>query len=226
MRAAEVWRAVRAVQRPRWWRWLVWIAILTPGLAVLAGLVSDFLLGSRWLGSNPVKEGEQILGQLTIKYLVAALAVTPVRRLLGWNWVQKERRTFGLTAFFYGLTHFLWYAALDLQFDAAQIETDLTKRTYIIVGLIALLVMLPLAVTSTRKMIARLKHRWVTLHRLAYVVPILGVVHWWMSVKADIGEPILYSLTFAALLGWRVWYARRDVSAHADAPPAQPRRAV
>jgi methionine sulfoxide reductase heme-binding subunit len=226
MSAAGLWNAVRAVQRPRWWKWAVWIAILTPGIAVIAGLLSDFLQGTRWLGSNPVKEGEQILGQLTIKYLVASLAVTPVRRLFGWNWVQKDRRTFGLAAFFYGLIHFLWYAALDLQFDLAQIETDLTKRTYIIVGLLALLVMLPLALTSTKKSIARLKKRWVPLHRLAYVVPVLGVVHWWMSVKADIEEPIIFSLTFAVLLGWRVWYARRDTSGHADSSVAHVHRAV
>jgi sulfoxide reductase heme-binding subunit YedZ len=156
-----------------------------------------------------VKEGELLLGQLTIKYLVATLAVTPVRRLLGWNWLQRDRRTFGLAAFFTGLAHFLWYALLDLQLDGAQLADDLTKRTYIIVGFAALLVMLPLALTSTRAAIARLRRRWVTLHRLAYAVPVLGIVHWWMSVKADVGPPAFYSAVFALLLGWRWWQARR-----------------
>ena len=214
---------VREWKRPRWWTWAVWIAVIVPGTAVFAGLLSDFLLGTRWLGSNPVKEGELILGQLTIKYLVATLAVTPVRRLLGWNWVQKDRRTFGLTAFFVGLTHFLWYVMLDIQFDGAELSKDLTKRTYIIVGFMALLIMVPLAVTSTRAMIARLKKRWTTLHNWVYAVPVLGVTHWWMSVKADIGEPILYSLVFAGLLGWRIWYARRETSKHATAPTARSR---
>ena len=223
MKAAELWNAVRAVQRPRWWKWAVWIAILVPGIAVVAGILSDFLTGTRFLGSNPVKEGEQMLGQLTIKYLVATLAVTPIRRILGWNWVQKDRRTFGLAAFFYGLAHFVWYVLLDLQLDGAQLADDLTKRKYIIVGFVALLVMLPLALTSTKKSIAKLKKRWVTLHALTYLVPILGVTHWWMSVKADIEEPAVFSLTFAALLVWRIWYARRDTSRHADATAARPR---
>ncbi|HEY3288311.1 MAG TPA: protein-methionine-sulfoxide reductase heme-binding subunit MsrQ [Gemmatimonadaceae bacterium] len=196
---------VKRMQRPRWWTWAVWIAVLVPGPAVLGVLVSDFVLGTRFLGSNPVKEGELVLGQWTIKYLVAALAVTPARRLLGWNWLQRDRRTFGLAAFFYGLTHFLWYALLDIQLDGAELAKDLTKRTYIIVGFTALLVMLPLAITSTRAAIARLKRRWVMLHRLVYVVPVLGIIHWWMSVKADVAQPILYSLIFALLLGWRGW---------------------
>lgn len=208
------WTAVRAWPRPRWWTWAVWLAILVPGLGVLAGLLSDLLLGSRWLGSNPVKEGELILGQLTIKYLVATLAVTPVRRILGWNWVARDRRTFGLTAFFYGLAHFLWYALLDLQLDIGQLSDDLTKRTYIIVGFASLCVMVPLALTSTRASIAKLKTRWTALHRWTYLVPLLGVAHWWMSVKADIEEPVLYTVTFVVLLGWRWWAARRYRSAH------------
>lgn len=216
------WSVVRGIQRPQWWSVAVWIAVLVPGVSVLAALLSDFLLGSRWLGANPVKEGELILGQLTIKYLVATLAVTPVRRLLGWNWVQKDRRTFGLAAFFTGLAHFLWYALIDIQLDLGQLGEDLTKRTYIVVGFIALLVMVPLALTSTRRAIGRLKSRWVALHRWVYIVPILGVTHWWMSVKADIGKPILYSATFAILLGWRWWHARRETSLHATTSPARP----
>ncbi len=183
--------------------------------------MSDFLQGTRWLGSNPVKEGELILGEWTIRYLVAALAITPLRRTFGWNWLQRDRRTFGLAAFFYGLTHFLWYALIDIQLDGAELAKDLTKRTYIVVGFTALLVMLPLALTSTRAAIAHLKRRWVTLHRAVYAVPALGIAHWWMSVKADIGEPIVYSFVFAVLLGWRVWHARRDTSGNATA--IQPR---
>lgn len=206
------------MRRPRWWPWAVWIAVLVPAPLVVAALVSDFVLGSRWLGSNPVKEGELLLGQWTIKYLVAALAITPVRRITGWNWLQKYRRTFGLAAFFYGLTHFLWYALVDIQLDGGELAKDLTKRTYIIVGFTALLMMLPLALTSTRAAIARLRHRWVTLHRLVYVVPVLGIVHWWMSVKADVGPPAFYSAVFALLLGWRWWHARRETSRHATTP--------
>ena len=144
------WDAVRAYKRPRWWGWAVWLAILVPGTVVLAGLVSDFVLNTRWLGSNPIKEGEQLLGKLTIKYLVAMLAVTPLRRLLGWNWLARDRRTLGLAAFFCALTHFLWFALLDIQLDGAELAEGLTKRPYIIVGFIALLLMAPLALTSTR----------------------------------------------------------------------------
>lgn len=217
------WNAVRAFKRPRWWRWVLWLAILVPGLGVFAGLLSDFQMNTRWLGSNPIKEGEQILGRLTIKYLVAALAVTPVRQLFGWNWLAKDRRTLGLTVFFCALTHFLWFALLDIQLDGPELAKALTKRPYIIVGFLALLVMVPLAFTSTTASIARLRKKWTVLHRVTYVVPILGVIHWWMSVKADIGEPILYSVVFTLLLGWRFWHARRETSAHAAtslAPPA------
>ena len=213
------WNVVREARRPRWWSAAVWIAILVPGVAVLAALASDVVLHTRLLGSNPIKEGEQLLGQLTIKYLVATLAVSPVRRLVGWNWVARDRRTFGLTAFFYALTHFLWYVLLDIQLDGAELTNDLTKRTYIIVGFAALLVMLPLALTSTTAWIARLKQRWTVLHRWTYLVPILGVIHWWMSVKADVGAPILYSVVVATLLGWRYWHARRETSLYADTPP-------
>lgn len=212
------WHGVRSAQRPSWWRWVVWASVIIPGLGVFAGLLSDLLLGSRWLGSNPVKEGELILGQLTVKYLVATLAITPVRRIFGWNWVQRDRRTFGLAAFFYGLAHFLWYVLLDIQLDVAQLSDDLTKRTYIVVGFAALLVMVPLALTSTRAAVARLKTRWVSLHRWTYAVPVLGVIHWWMSVKADIGKPMVYSVVFALLLGWRWWHTRRDNSSHATTP--------
>ena len=216
---------VRDIKRPRWWAWAIRAAVWLPGPAVLAALVSDFTAGTRYLGSNPVKAGELALGQWTMRYLVATLAVTPLRRMLGWNWLQKDRRTFGLAAFFYGLTHFLWYALLDIQLDGAELAKDLTKRTYIIVGFSALLVMLPLALTSTRASIARLRRRWVSLHRLVYVVPVLGITHWWMSVKADIGPPIEYTAIFAFLLGWRVWHARRDTSGHVAAPPPSPRTA-
>lgn len=194
---------VRGIVRPRWWPWAVWLAILAPGTLTVAALLSDFLLGTRWLGANPVKEGEHLLGQWTMAYLVATLAVTPLRRTLGWNWLQRDRRTFGLAAFFYGLVHFAWYALVDIQLDGAELAKDLTKRTYIIVGFAALLVMLPLALTSTRAAVARLHRRWVSLHRLVYMVPVLGVVHWWMSVKADVGTPALFSVIFILLLGWR-----------------------
>ncbi len=222
MTLSGFWNAVREVKRPRWWGSAVWLAILVPGIGVFAGLLSDFLRNTRWLGSNPIKEGELILGTLTIKYLVAALAVTPLRRLLGWNWLARDRRTFGLTAFFYGLTHFLWFVLLDIQLDGGELAKALTKRPYIVVGFAALLVMLPLALTSTRASIARLRKKWTVLHRLVYVVPILGVTHWWMSVKADIEEPIIYTVVFTGLLGWRIWHARRETSGHAAAPRATP----
>jgi sulfoxide reductase heme-binding subunit YedZ len=202
---------------PRWWSGAVWLVVLVPGPLVIGALLSDFLLGTRWLGANPVKEGEHLLGQWTIRYLVATLAVTPMRRVLGWNWLQRDRRTFGLAAFFYGLTHFLWYAVVDIQFDGTELAEDLTKRAYIIVGFAALMVMLPLAITSTRAAVARLKKRWTSLHRATYAVPVLGIIHWWMSVKADVGEPLLYSGIFALLLGWRWRHARRETSRNAIA---------
>lgn len=184
-------------------------------------LLTDLFWGTRLLGSDPVKAGEHLLGEWTIYLLFASLAITPLRGITRWNWLARYRRTLGLAAFLAVVCHFVVWLFLDLQFGVspyvgwATLETDLTKRPYIIVGMTALLLMTPLAITSTQGMIRRLGRRWQRLHRLVYLIAVLGVVHWGMSVKKDLTEPALAALVLALLLGWRLVAARRR---HAERP--------
>ena len=187
---------------------LLWWGGWLPGVVGVSALLSDLLWRTRWLGSNPIKALEHELGQWVLRFLLATLAVTPVRRTLGWNWLAKHRRRLGLFAFGYAAAHFLTYALLDVQLDAAELSKDLTKRPYIIVGFVALVALVPLAVTSTTAWIQRLKQRWTTLHALIYPVAVLGVVHYWMSVKKDLTGPVTYAGLLAGLLAWR-WSVRR-----------------
>lgn len=193
---------------------LLALSVLPAGWIAWA-VLSDLLTGSRHLGTDPVKRAEHLLGLWTLRFLLATLAVTPLRRLTGWNWLAKHRRTLGLLAFSYAILHLLTWALLDVQVGISEyvgwddIAADILKRPFITVGMLALVLMIPLAVTSTRGMIARLGRRWRALHRLVYVVAVLGVVHFWMAVKLDIREPAVYALLLFALLGWRAIEARR-----------------
>jgi sulfoxide reductase heme-binding subunit YedZ len=132
--------------------------------------------------------------------------------LAGWNWLIKHRRTLGLFAFSYLTLHWLTYALLDVQLDWGDLKKDLLKRPYIMIGMTALLLMVPLAVTSTKAMARRLGgRRWNRLHRLIYVIAVLGVIHYWMAVKKDITGPVTFAVIIAALYAYRLvrWRARR-----------------
>ncbi len=182
------------------------LASLIPAAYAVFGLASDILRGTRVFGSNPVKEGEHFLGEWTLRFLVLTLAITPLRKILKWNWLARHRRTLGLFAFAYGVMHWLVYVLLDIQLDVRDMVADVAKRPYILVGSLSLLLMLPLALTSTQRMIARLGGKnWSRLHKLVYVSAVLGVIHFWMSVKADIGEPLIFALCFAVLFSYRIW---------------------
>jgi len=172
--------------------------------------ISDWKRGTVLLGAEPVKELEHYLGGWTLRFLVVTLAITPIRRTSKWNWVQKYRRRFGLIAFTYASLHLLTYALIDVQIDWSVMIEDVTKRWYITIGMTAFLMMLALALTSTTGSIKRLGKKWVKLHQLVYAIAILGTIHFWMSVKKDIREPLTYALIFAALLGYRVWHSQRS----------------
>ena len=135
--------------------------------------------------------------------------MTPLRRLTGWNWLAKHRRTLGLFAFAYLCLHLLAWTFLDVQLLVseyvgwADVWKDLTKRPYITIGMLGFVLMVPLALTSTRAAIASMGTRWRALHRLAYVVPILGVIHFLMAVKQDLAEPLVYGAILATILAWR-----------------------
>ena len=210
MKAADLLARVRAVREPRRFGAVLIALSLIPAAYAIFGLASDILRGTRILGSNPVKEGEHFLGEWILRFLVATLAVTPLRQVFKWNWIAKHRRTLGLFAFAYGVMHWLVYVLLDIQLDVDELVTDVAKRPYILIGSVGLLLMLPLALTSTKRMMARLGgKRWNQLHKLVYLSCILGVIHFWMAVKADIGDPLMFAAFFAALFAYRLWPWRK-----------------
>jgi sulfoxide reductase heme-binding subunit YedZ len=156
-------------------------------------------------------------GDWTLYFLTITLAVTPLRKLSGWNWLIKLRRMVGLYAFFYGFLHFMTFLWFDHFFDLAEMWKDVLKRPFITVGFIAFVLLIPLAATSTNGMIKRLGgKRWQWLHRLIYVIAPLGLLHfWWMKAgKHDFSQPLLFIAIIGALLALRVWWsARKSLSA-------------
>ncbi|MEP7382137.1 MAG: protein-methionine-sulfoxide reductase heme-binding subunit MsrQ [Gemmatimonadota bacterium] len=206
---------------PRWLPTLVFCVSLLPFLYVVGAIASDFFQGTRYLGSNPIKEAEHFTGKWALKFLALSLAVTPAVRLLRQGWLIRYRRTFGLFAFFYACTHLTVYAVLDVELTWSDMIEDVAKRLYITIGMTALVLLIPLAVTSTKGWIRRMGNkRWNALHRLVYVSAVLGLIHYWMSVKKDITEPALFGLAFALLLGWRAWRAWGPSSNQRDSTSA------
>ena len=182
---------------------LVFAACLLP-LAWLAhkGWTTGF-------GAHPQEYVNRFLGDWALRFLLIALAVTPAREISGVAALARWRRMLGLYAFFYVCLHILSYVVATHFFDWAAIAKDIVKRTYITVGMATFLALLPLAVTSTARMAKRLgAARWKKLHRLVYAAGIGGVVHFYMMVKLDVREPLLYAAILAALLGWRVFQRR------------------
>ncbi|MCX6020868.1 MAG: sulfoxide reductase heme-binding subunit YedZ [Chloroflexi bacterium] len=145
-------------------------------------------------------------------FLMATLSCTPAKVLQGWTWQMRIRRELGLFAFFYATVHFLTYLTLDLYFDWGAVIGDIAKRPFITVGFLALVLMIPLAVTSTNGAVRRLGFRtWRNIHRLAYVAGLLGIIHFLWRVKIDFGQPMIYAALLAALFGVRifVWLRKR-----------------
>jgi sulfoxide reductase heme-binding subunit YedZ len=177
-------------------------------LAPIAWLVCCGLgLFGQSLGPDPIKFTLHAIGKTALNILLITLLVTPVRHLAGWPHVVRIRRMLGLFAFSYALLHFLIYLGLDQEWDFASVLKDIAKRPYITVGFTALVILIPLAITSTNKMMRRLGRRWQTLHRWVYAVAILGVWHYYWQVKRDVREPLIYAAILAILLGYRL--ARR-----------------
>lgn len=164
------------------------------------------------LGANPVQEVLHTLGRTGLNLVIITLAVTPVRKETGLNWLIGLRRTLGLAAFGYILLHAITYAVLDQGLAWGSLLVDVTQRPYITLGFLGLVLMVPLAVTSTNRMQRRLGRRWAQLHRLVYLIAILGVVHFFWQVKIDVTEPILYAIALTLLLGYRAagWVRRRQ----------------
>ena len=209
------------------------LALLKTALFALF-LVPAVLLGRAFsldgLGANPIEALTRATGEWTLRLLLITLCVTPLRKLTGWHWLVRLRRMLGLFTFAYACTHLLTYLWLDQFFDWHAIAKDILKRPFITVGMAAFVLMAPLAATSSNAAIRRLGgRRWQALHRSIYPIAILACVHFWVLVKKDITEPLLYALITAVLLGLRAWWReqeRRRQLAGAYAPPPQARGKV
>ena len=198
---------VRFVGKP-----IVFLLCLAPALLV----VGDAFNLTGQLSANPVEDILDRFGNWGLRFIVIALAVTPLRKLTGWNWLARFRRMLGLFAFFYVLMHFLvWLLldralAVDPAFQWSIVWEDLTDRPFITIGFAALLLLTAMALTSTSGIRRRMKKHWDRLHFSVYAVGILGVWHYWWQVKQDIAEPLIYAVIVGILLGLRLyWRARR-----------------
>jgi sulfoxide reductase heme-binding subunit YedZ len=190
---------------PRWLKPAVFLLSLLP-------LARLFLLGfTGELGANPVEFVTRSTGTWALVMLCLTLAVTPLRRLSGWNALVRLRRMLGLFAFFYASLHFTVFLWLEHWFDVAAMLLDVLERPFVTAGFLAFLLMLPLAATSTQAMVRRLGSRWQALHRLVYLIAPLAVLHfWWHKAgKNDFGEPAFYGAVVALLLAARLVGRRR-----------------
>ena len=183
-------------------RALVKILVFLLALMPLAILVFDGV--SDRLGANPIEAITHRSGQWTLRFLLLTLSVSPLHRLLPVLGLMRLRRMLGLYAFFYASLHFLTYLVLDQFFEWDEIVKDVLKRPYITVGFTAFVMLIPLALTSTRAMVKRLGRHWKTLHRLVYVIATCGVIHFIWLVKADFLEPAIYAIILTFLLGTRL----------------------
>ena len=225
-RAARQPRAVRSANPKRQILLIkaaIWVIGLTPPIWLAAGLFR------RTLGINPVETIILVEGRWTLVFLIATMAVTPIRRLTRWNRVVQLRRLLGVFAFFHACTHFLSYFGIDQLFQLQYILEDVLERRYITAGFSALVLLIPLAVTSTKGWIRRLGKRWQKLHRLSYVAASLGVLHFYWKVKADTFWPLVAAVTLAGLFAVRIAYRKRGPKRTARArrapPPKRPARA-
>ena len=182
---------------------ILFTVCLAPFIALVIGAVNNTL------GTNPVETMTHETGEWTLRFLLLTLMITPLRRLSGKSWLIKLRRMLGLYAFFYACLHFITYIWFDQYFDWMEVVRDIPKRPFITVGFTAFVLLIPLAVTSNNKMMRRLKKNWVKLHKLVYVIAVLGVLHFLWLVKADTLEPLIYASILLILLGYRAYYQRR-----------------
>ena len=188
---------VRYVGKP-----IVFLLCLAPAALV----VTDAFELTGQLSANPIEDILDRFGNWTIRFIMITLAVTPLRRLTGWNWLVRFRRMLGLFTFFYALMHFLTWLILDQGLLMSAIAEDLIERPFITIGFAALLLLVAMAVTSTNGMRRRMGRRWDKLHYSAYAVGILGVWHYWWQVKKDTSDAWIYAVILAVLLGYRLWW--------------------
>lgn len=182
---------------------VVWLLCLAPLTRLVVGAFTNNL------GTNPIELITRSTGTWTLVFLCCGLAVTPLRVLSGWTWLAKLRRLLGLFAFFYAVLHLTTWVWFDQWFDLGDMVKDIYKRPFITVGFLAVVLLVPLALTSNLAMMKRLGRHWTRLHKLVYLIAPLGVLHYFWLVKLDVTQPLIYAAVVAALLGWRVWRARK-----------------
>ena len=178
------------------WKPLIFLLCLVPVVLVVTDLLE--ITGS--LGANPVEAMLDRFGNWSIRFIMIALAVTPLRKLTGWNWLTRFRRMLGWCAFFYVFVHFITWLVLDQGMQIDAIIEDIVERQFITIGMLALLLLLSMAATSTAAMRRRMGRRWQKLHNSVYLVAVLGVWHYWWQVKKDITEPLIYALILSLCL--------------------------
>lgn len=188
--------AVRFILKP-----LVFLICLVPFVLVFT---DAYGIGGT-LGANPIENIQDRFGQWGLRFIMITLAVTPLRQVTGWNWLARFRRLFGLFAFFYVVMHFLVWLILDQTLLLSAIAEDIFERPFITIGMVALVLLVAMATTSTAGTRRRLGKTWQKIHRSVYVVAILGVWHFWWQVKEFGSEPLIYAIIAATLLGYRLW---------------------
>ena len=188
---------------------LLFCFLLLPSLLITYAIFLDPVM----LGANPAEAILHHTGDWVIYSLLFTLSVTPLRRLIKWNDAIKLRRMLGLFSFYYVTLHFLAYIGFDRLFDFSDLAHEIAKRPFILVGFLAFVLMIPLAITSTRGWVLRLGGKtWARLHRLIYIIAILGIVHYWWLVKRDITWPLIFALVLAVLLAYRLSIIMRPAS--------------
>ena len=201
------------------WKPIVFLLCLVPAALV----VTDAFEITGRLSANPIEDILDRFGNWGLRFILITLAVTPLRRITGWNWLQRFRRMLGLFAFFYTLLHFVAWLVLDQGVLWSAIVEDIATRPFITIGFAALIILTAMAVTSTSGMRRRLGRRWQQLHYGAYAAGILGVWHYWWQVKKDIRDPLIYAVILAVLLAVRLWFRYRKASRHRQSKAANQR---
>lgn len=192
------------VRRLNWIKSILFLLALIPLGRLIEGSLMDTL------GANPIEKLLRQTGYWTLSFLTVTMLLSPIRQWTGVIWIGRFRRMLGLFAFFYGMLHLTVYVGLDQFFDWKGILKDILKRPYITIGLTAFVLMIPLAVTSTDRMLRRLGgERWRKLHRLIYLITLLGVIHFWWLVKKDITEPLLFALIYSFSMVLRYLFNRK-----------------
>jgi len=197
------------------WKPITFLICLLPAMLV----VGDAFGITGGLGANPIEAILDRFGNWTLRFIMIALTVTPLRRITGWNWLSRFRRMLGLFTFFYAAMHFLTWLVLDRELRLADISEDLIERPFITLGFTAVVWLTALALTSFTAVRRRMGKNWQTLHYSIYVIAGLGVWHYWWQVKKDITEPLLYATILTVLLGARVMHYWRNKKPGRHRPP-------